>query len=83
MKHYQSTQLREAAKISSIVENHDGTSTLYFPNDPPVTVGAAYCLKHKPQVDGYYLRYPDGYESWCPGETFEAGHVEVTQGRQE
>lgn len=24
-----------------------------------------------PQTDGYLLRYPDGYESWCPKEQFE------------
>ena len=26
---------------------------------------------------GYYVRYPDGYESWSPAEAFEDGYTLV------
>src|SRR5574337_752560 len=41
---------------------------------PAVTVDAAYLRRHDPQVGGYYVRYPDGYESWSPAEAFESGY---------
>ena len=28
--------------------------------------------------DGYRVRYPDGYESWCPKETFERYYLQLT-----
>lgn len=30
--------------------------------------------KHKPQVGGYFVLYPDGYQSYSPAEPFEAGN---------
>jgi hypothetical protein len=41
-------------------------------------------LKNRPfQVgylnhDGYFVRYPDGYESWCPKDEFERVAREVS-----
>lgn len=29
----------------------------------------------RPSRQGYAVRYPDGYESWCPKETFEAAYL--------
>lgn len=47
----------------------------------PMTMGRAYdkCLLHRDTVlcegdrqrEGYYLRYENGYESWCPKDEFE------------
>lgn len=37
-------------------------------------VNKAYLEKHNPQIGGYYVLYPDGYESWSPAEAFEAGY---------
>jgi hypothetical protein len=34
-------------------------------------------IKHAPQVGGYYVRYPDGYESWSPAKAFEEGYTEA------
>jgi hypothetical protein len=39
-----------------------------------VVVSAAYVAKHKPEIDGYYVLYADGYESWSPRAVFDAGH---------
>ena len=30
-------------------------------------------------LEGYHVRYPDGYDSWCPKETFEAANREISQ----
>lgn len=27
--------------------------------------------------EGYYVVYPDGYESWCPKEVFEATNMQI------
>lgn len=40
-----------------------------------VGVSAAYMLKHRPQAGGYYVKYEDGYESFSPAATFEAGYT--------
>lgn len=41
-------------------------------------------LEHKgdekrssPDMDGYFVKYPDGYESWSPKEVFEAAYHEL------
>jgi len=30
------------------------------------------------EVPGYFVRYPDGYESWCPKDEFERTSRPVT-----
>jgi hypothetical protein len=42
-----------------------------------VEVDGAYIVKHKPKIGGYYVRYDDGYESWSPAATFEAGYTRI------
>lgn len=32
---------------------------------------------------GYHVRYPDGYDSWSPKETFEAAYREVSDSERE
>lgn len=43
----------------------------------PIEVSAEYVMRHKPQVGGYYVVYPDGYKSWSPAETFESGYTRI------
>ena len=31
------------------------------------------------EAGGYYVRYPDGYESWSPAEAFEEGYTLVEE----
>jgi hypothetical protein len=31
-------------------------------------------------MDGYKVRYPDGYESWSPKAVFEEAYVQITVG---
>jgi len=31
----------------------------------------------KDPVGGYYVLYPDGYESWSPAKAFEEGYVPI------
>lgn len=55
-------------KYSLVGYGEDG-QTLYS-----VTVDQSYIDKHNPQVGGYFIRYEDGYESFCPAESFESGN---------
>lgn len=32
--------------------------------------------------DGYSVIYPDGYESWCPKDSFESVYREITPEEQ-
>lgn len=50
------------------------------PHPIKIKVGARYVLKHQPQPGGYYVRYEDGYESFSPGGTFEAGYILIPEG---
>lgn len=82
MRKYRSTQLREGFKIKEIHPDKTSLSDamaamLRGVDGEQVWVSKVYLAKHNPQVGGYYLRYPDGYESFCPAESFEAGHEEV------
>ena len=74
---FQSHKVVEAFKINDISKYPDG-SALLVPLDTaltPIRVPLAYVTKHEPQVGGYYVRYPDGYESWSPAEAFESGYT--------
>ena len=37
-------------------------------------------LPEEGDLEGYYIRYPDGYESWSPASTFATSYREVTVG---
>ena len=78
---YRSHKVVSAFKIGEVREESLG-SGLEFTLVPKqhgigsgVVVSAAYVAKHDPQVGGYYVLYPDGYESWSPAEAFEQGYT--------
>lgn len=85
MPRYQSHKKVWALKIKSIVfdadlaaedRKFDGSATI-IPEDSkyaPFKVDSAYVNKHQPQPGGYYVVYEDGYKSWSPADTFEAGY---------
>lgn len=81
MKRYQSHKTVEAAKITNIKSNNDITAyILSFEDDLPIEVSDLYMQKHKPEVGGYFVRYPDsdGYISYSPAGPFERGNTELT-----
>lgn len=45
------------------------------------------CIKDQPyeggDAEGYFVKYPDGYESWSPKETFENAYRLITKGEVE
>jgi hypothetical protein len=43
----------------------------------PVHVSREYVDKHKPEPNGYYVLYDDGYASFSPGKAFEDGYAKV------
>lgn len=66
-----------ALKIKSIKQlDAKGTGILSFHGSKQKKeVSAEWLLKNKPQVDGYFVIYEDGYESFSPAEPFESGYV--------
>ena len=42
-----------------------------------VDVSMDYYRKHIPKIDGYYVRYEDGYESHSPKTAFEDGYERI------
>ncbi len=83
---YQSHKIVEAFRIGRIeVHPQWGQQHVLHPANeelPPVTVTDEYLNKHNPQIGGYYVRYPDGYESWSPAKPFEEGYTEVVEGEE-
>ena len=66
-----------ALKIKSIKQSNDeGTGILsFYGSKQKKEVSAEWLLKNNPQVDGYFVIYEDGYESFSPAEPFESGYV--------
>ena len=57
---------------------HDGA--IISPVDEryaPFQVDQAYLDKHKPEVNGYYVVYEDGYKSFSPAKAFEDGYTKI------
>ena len=42
--------------------------------------GWAIPENENPADEGYFVKYPDGYESWCPKAQFEAAGVKADDG---
>lgn len=85
---YRSHKTVQAVKIKEIEYNYARTPSYHSELDgamitpeehglQPFHVPLAYLLKHQPQVGGYYVLYPDGYESFSPAKAFEDGYDRV------
>ena len=82
---WKSHKVVEAALIASIgrieTDAHTGSVLILHDMDgPALAVSDAYMEKHQPQIGGYYVRYPDGYESWSPAQAFEEGYTPFHDG---
>ena len=88
---YKSTKTVEALRIEKIAVlnpprrhfnayNETIVGAIITPTDkryPPFHVSPDYLFKHEPQPGGYWLRYKDGYLSYCPAPQFEAGNERI------
>ncbi len=83
MPKYRSHKLVWALKVAKIEPDRSAPhgaagSCIITPAEEgyaPFRVDAEYCLKHNPQIGGYYIIYPDGYKSWSPAPAFEDGYT--------
>lgn len=68
-----------ALKIKAIIPNPRGWE-LHFEDDgyAPHAVNFEWRAKHDPQPGGYLVLYADGYQSYSPAESFEAGYTRIT-----
>ena len=68
-----------ALKIDLICEQRDGSAIIHPAEEEysAFPVSASYVNKHCPKVGGYYVKYKDGYESFSPPDTFEAGYTRI------
>lgn len=78
MKQYKSHKVVEAAKIAEV-----GDRGLILVGEHPIYPSAGYFEKHKPQAGGYFVRYPDGYESFSPAEAFESGYTDLAAAEEQ
>lgn len=76
MQLYQSHKKVRAFKIVNILNRRTVSPTLKGEHEQ-VIVGGEYMRKHNPLVEGYYVQYESGYESWSPAEEFEAGYTAI------
>ena len=66
MKHYIGTKIVQAELAFRCTDNQMRVDIIVDPDE------AATYYKSK---EGYRIRYPDGYESWSPKETFEKAYL--------
>lgn len=80
LPHYQCHKKVWALKINGVSPGVDGIALITPAEEgyAPFTVTAEYVEKHKPEVGGYYVVYPDGYKSFSPAEPFEEGYSLIT-----
>ena len=87
MPQYQSHKKVWALKIKDITyyrskpgAETDGSGVLNFIEEgyDERKVSRDYMRKHKPKVNGYFVVYKDGYESWSPADIFEAGNTKIS-----
>ena len=87
---YRSHKVVEAAKVIDVTRLNDGGADLVLTlgfgvDDVEHRVDAAYVSRmdeamlsdthdHTNPIGGYWVRYPDGYESWSPARAFEDGY---------
>jgi hypothetical protein len=67
-----------ALKIKDVYRTDNGAfPILSFTDDryAPLQVSGDFCAKHRPQADGYYVVYEDGYQSYSPSNAFESGYT--------
>jgi hypothetical protein len=76
---YQSHKKVGALKIKEIAFDFDGSAmiTPYEEGYDSFRVSLSYVSKHTPQIEGYYVVYEDGYESWSPARAFEDGYTRI------
>lgn len=65
-----------AAKISLVEIKESGGAKLHLTPEGvgSIDVPPEYMIKHKPHINGYYVLYKDGYESFSPPQPFEHGY---------
>jgi hypothetical protein len=81
---YQCHKQVRACKIARVHDFREITEDTFFltPEDVnlmPIEVDVDFFDKHKPKAGGYYIVYPDGYESFSPAEAFESGYTRIPE----
>jgi len=80
MPKYRCHKVVHALKIKRVVNNEDGTITLFPEKDTvyaPINRSVTFMLKKDVEAPGYLVVYEGGYESWSPADVFEAGYSKV------
>ena len=77
MPRYQCHKQCWALQSDGILRMADGSGLLSFVNRryDQRKASADYMQKHDPHVGGYFVVYPDGYQSFSPAAGFESGYT--------
>lgn len=85
---WQSHKVVEAAKITGVSEaelstgRQDVIFVWHLEGGYKVDVREPLAIRvtrGQSPIGGYYVRYPDGFESWSPADAFEAGYTPYTE----
>jgi hypothetical protein len=86
MNHYQSHKIVEAGQIEQLFTRAGGVRLTLAGGeivdlDDPIwsRIAAAAGETTGDVIGGYLVRYPDGYVSWSPADSFEQGYTELPQ----
>lgn len=78
LPHYKCHKVVQAAKITAInivCASPEDEIWLHLGELGGVKVPNWWFEKHRPEANGYIVRYKDGYVSWSPKEAFEEGYT--------
>lgn len=78
MQQYKTQRIVTAARVLTIAPvNENGFSLVTLEGyKAPVKLLGDVIARHKPTVGWYYIKHPDGYQSFCPPESFTASYKE-------
>lgn len=78
LQRYQSHKIVEAGKIQGLQHDPDvGHKIMLIVGGKQYDVPENFAARGWPEIGDYFVRYSDGYVSWSPAATFEAGYTLV------
>jgi len=83
LQEYRSHKVVRACKIKSVKLKPGGSAIITPSKGKKFAVSHLYVKKHNPIAGGYFVVYEDGYQSWSPGDVFDAGNTKVTADKDE
>lgn len=82
-KCHKTVKALKIAKINQLAGLLGSVAHFEEPGNPPAELSHEFCVKHRPVVGGYIVKYEDGYLSFSPAKAFEEGYSLISDSSKE